>query len=126
MFFDGDATNVEGYWTWCVDEVFGAGSEQVGIHTPGPTPQIAEAALCQKPRDRRRRHHDGGRGPVKGPEHRIGQAERNRHALSQIFGKSRVVRGREAQAFAAADRTRRPTERTFGRDVNRLGLEVVN
>ncbi len=92
--------------------------EQLVIDAARPAHQPAESARGKLLRQRLRRDHRPRAAIVKTPQQRIGHADRQPRAGVNIFGKARVIAGREAPAQAQAAGARRQPHGPFGRDMD--------
>jgi hypothetical protein len=99
--------------------------EQPGIDAARPPLEMHEPTAAQVGLDRGRRHHRRLRRAMEASQPGIGEAQGQAEAGRDIFGKARVIGGRERQSTTQAITPRRQAERPFGRNVNGVGCQGV-
>ena len=97
--------------------------EQPHVHAPAPHREVAEAVRLELPSNGRR----GDEGPagraVEPAQEGVARRERHRKARSKVFRELGVIGRGELRGVLQAPPTRRHAERSFGGDVDRVGIE---
>ena len=121
VFLDRDAADVEVDGFRQVQSRILARPEQLGIDAARPLAHVGEAALLQLPLEAGRRHHDTAGGTMEAAHRAVAPGGRDRQARRDVFGKARVVAGREGDPPAQTVAPRRPAKGPLGGDVDRFG-----
>lgn len=100
--------------------------EDFEIDAARPQHDVREAELLEVLLDDGGRRHYRERRLVEPVQKPVGRRERNAKARLHVLGKARVIRGRERQLVFERIRARGHSQRTFGRDVQRVGRETVD
>jgi len=101
------------------------GSKHRGIHTARPGHQVLETACLQACAHAFRTDQGAHRRSMKPTQISVAEAGRNAPALVRVVGKLRVIGARERQAVAQAIGACGQSQRALGRNVDRLGCEVL-
>ena len=97
-----------------------AGPEQVGVDPARPGAELAKSARAEFLLQRSGGDHRHRGGRMKVPQHRIAHSRRQHGAHLDIFREARRIGGRERKLAAAAIGAHRPSDRSFGRDMDRV------
>ena len=98
--------------------------EDVEVDAARPQHDVREADRLEVALDHDGRRHDGFRRPVEPAEKRVGPRQRHAGARLDVFGKARVIRGRERDVPAQCESSGGEPERAFRRDVDGVGIEL--